>query len=136
MTDTLTGKTAFVTAAGQGIGRATALAYAAAGARVIATDVDAGQTTQDPVRRLSQRHHWRRLVEAHHGRSKSHVASPIAGGPNHPLTGHFARDVGRRAHALDPREPVLRLERHRLPARDGAPHAFLEGAVRPRGSGG
>jgi 2-keto-3-deoxy-L-fuconate dehydrogenase len=40
MTDTLEGRTAFVTAAGQGIGRATALAFAAAGARVIATDVD------------------------------------------------------------------------------------------------
>jgi 2-keto-3-deoxy-L-fuconate dehydrogenase len=40
MTD-LTGKTAFVTAAGQGIGRATALAFAAAGASVIATDVNA-----------------------------------------------------------------------------------------------
>ena len=37
----LTGKTAFVTAAAQGIGRATALAFAAAGARVIATDVNA-----------------------------------------------------------------------------------------------
>jgi 2-keto-3-deoxy-L-fuconate dehydrogenase len=36
----LSGKTAFVTAAGQGIGRATALAFAAAGAVVIATDVD------------------------------------------------------------------------------------------------
>ena len=36
----LSGKTAFVTAAGQGIGRATALAFAAAGATVIATDVD------------------------------------------------------------------------------------------------
>lgn len=36
----LTGKTAFVTAAGQGIGRATALAFAAAGAKVTATDVD------------------------------------------------------------------------------------------------
>ncbi len=40
MTATLAGKTAFVTAAGQGIGRATALAFAAAGAHVIATDVD------------------------------------------------------------------------------------------------
>lgn len=39
----LQGKTAFVTAAGQGIGRATALAFAAAGASVIATDVDAGK---------------------------------------------------------------------------------------------
>jgi 2-keto-3-deoxy-L-fuconate dehydrogenase len=36
----LTGKTAFVTAAAQGIGRATALAFAAAGAHVIATDVN------------------------------------------------------------------------------------------------
>jgi 2-keto-3-deoxy-L-fuconate dehydrogenase len=36
----LAGKTAFVTAAGQGIGRATVKAFAAAGARVIATDID------------------------------------------------------------------------------------------------
>jgi 2-keto-3-deoxy-L-fuconate dehydrogenase len=40
MTDRLTNKTAFITAAGQGIGRATALAFAAEGARVIATDVN------------------------------------------------------------------------------------------------
>ncbi len=40
MTDRLAHKTAFVTAAGQGIGRATALAFAAEGARVIATDVN------------------------------------------------------------------------------------------------
>jgi 2-keto-3-deoxy-L-fuconate dehydrogenase len=39
----LSGKTAFVTAAGQGIGRATARAFAAAGARVVATDVDAAK---------------------------------------------------------------------------------------------
>jgi 2-keto-3-deoxy-L-fuconate dehydrogenase len=37
----LQGKTAFVTAAGQGIGRATALAFAREGARVVATDINA-----------------------------------------------------------------------------------------------
>jgi 2-keto-3-deoxy-L-fuconate dehydrogenase len=52
----LAGKTAFLTAAGQGIGRATALAFSREGARVIATDVneaalaslaaDCGCTTQ------------------------------------------------------------------------------------------
>ncbi len=49
----LTGKTAFVTAAAQGIGRATALAFAAAGARVIATDINAakvGEIASDRIR--------------------------------------------------------------------------------------
>lgn len=41
MTGRLSGKTALVTAAGQGIGRATAQAFAREGARVIATDRDA-----------------------------------------------------------------------------------------------
>jgi 2-keto-3-deoxy-L-fuconate dehydrogenase len=41
MSQRLAGKTAFLTAAGQGIGRATALAFAREGARVIATDVNA-----------------------------------------------------------------------------------------------
>jgi len=41
MTQRLAGKTAFLTAAGQGIGRATAVAFAAQGARVIATDINA-----------------------------------------------------------------------------------------------
>jgi len=40
MTDWIRGKTALVTAAGQGIGRATALAFAAAGAKVVATDIN------------------------------------------------------------------------------------------------
>ncbi|MCE8015015.1 SDR family oxidoreductase [Halomonas sp. MCCC 1A17488] len=41
----LRGKTALITAAGQGIGRATAERFAAEGARVIATDIDAGKLT-------------------------------------------------------------------------------------------
>src|SRR5690242_136985 len=41
MTQRLASKSAFVTAAGQGIGRATALAFAREGARVVATDIDA-----------------------------------------------------------------------------------------------
>jgi 2-keto-3-deoxy-L-fuconate dehydrogenase len=40
MASRLAGKTAFVTAAGAGIGRATALAFAREGARVVATDLD------------------------------------------------------------------------------------------------
>ncbi|MEO4000343.1 SDR family oxidoreductase [Mesorhizobium sp. CAU 1732] len=40
MTSGLQGKTAFITAAGQGIGKATALTFAEAGATVIATDIN------------------------------------------------------------------------------------------------
>ena len=40
MTDRLAGKRAVVTAAAHGIGRATAIAFARAGARVVATDID------------------------------------------------------------------------------------------------
>ena len=42
----LAGKTAFVTAAAQGIGRATALAFAAEGAMVIATDLNAAKVAE------------------------------------------------------------------------------------------
>ena len=41
MTQRLAGKAAFVTAAGQGMGRAAAIAFAAEGASVWATDRDA-----------------------------------------------------------------------------------------------
>ncbi len=40
MTDRLTGKRAVITAAAHGIGRASAIAFARAGARVVATDID------------------------------------------------------------------------------------------------
>jgi 2-keto-3-deoxy-L-fuconate dehydrogenase len=53
MSGRLTGKTAFVTAAAQGIGRATALAYAAAGAMVIATDLDAAKVSQIEGERIT-----------------------------------------------------------------------------------
>ena len=43
MTGRLEGKTAVVTAAGQGMGRATVLAFRREGARVCATDIDAGK---------------------------------------------------------------------------------------------
>jgi len=58
MTDRLAGKTAFITAAGQGIGRAVAEAYVREGARVIATDIneellaDLARATRCETRRL------------------------------------------------------------------------------------
>lgn len=42
----LTGKTVFITAGAQGIGKASALAFAAAGARVVATDINAAKLSE------------------------------------------------------------------------------------------
>ncbi|MCX8115196.1 MAG: SDR family oxidoreductase [Burkholderiaceae bacterium] len=55
MAGRLAGKTAFITAAGQGIGRATALAYAAEGARVLATDIDPAKLAALPGPGISTR---------------------------------------------------------------------------------
>jgi len=61
MVDRLAGKKALVTAAAQGIGRATALAFAAEGAEVLATDIDEaklGELSDTPgitIRRLDVR---------------------------------------------------------------------------------
>jgi 2-dehydro-3-deoxy-L-fuconate 4-dehydrogenase len=52
MTGHLADRTAFVTAAGQGIGRSTALAFAAQGARVIATDIDESKVRQIATDRI------------------------------------------------------------------------------------
>ncbi|MBV8095884.1 MAG: SDR family oxidoreductase [Acetobacteraceae bacterium] len=55
MAGRLAGKAAFITAAGQGIGRATALAFAAEGARVVATDLNEAlvqEIASDSIRAL------------------------------------------------------------------------------------
>ncbi len=54
MTSRFTGKCVLVTGAGSGIGRATALAFAEEGARLILTDVDesGGQATTRAARKL------------------------------------------------------------------------------------
>ena len=55
MAGRLAGKTAFITAAAQGIGRATALAYAAEGARVFATDVNEAKLAEIGSDRITTR---------------------------------------------------------------------------------
>ncbi len=73
----LQGKRALVTAAGQGIGRATAIAFAAAGARVVAADIDVealGALEDERIAGLETMHldvtnraAIRELAEARHG---------------------------------------------------------------------
>ena len=49
MSSRLQGKIAFLTAAGQGIGKASALAFAREGASVIATDIDSKKLAISPI---------------------------------------------------------------------------------------
>src|ERR1700724_815077 len=56
MTGRLTGKSALVTAAGQGIGRAAALAFAAEGASVLATDIAEDQLARPADALIATRH--------------------------------------------------------------------------------
>ncbi|MFZ2003843.1 MAG: SDR family NAD(P)-dependent oxidoreductase, partial [Stellaceae bacterium] len=55
MAGRLDGKRALVTAAGQGIGRATALAFAAEGASVLATDIAPEKLADLPDRLIATR---------------------------------------------------------------------------------
>jgi 2-keto-3-deoxy-L-fuconate dehydrogenase len=61
----LSGKTAFLTAAAAGIGRATALAYAREGAAVIATDID--QAGLESLKKEEPRIETAHLDVLHHG---------------------------------------------------------------------
>jgi 2-dehydro-3-deoxy-L-fuconate 4-dehydrogenase len=61
----LSGKTAFLTAAAAGIGRATALAYAREGASVIATDID--QAGLESLKKQEPRIETAHLDVLHHG---------------------------------------------------------------------
>ena len=65
MTDRLAGKTAFITAAGQGIGRATAEAFVREGARVIATDIN-----DELLADLARRHRLRDAPPRRHRRER------------------------------------------------------------------
>ncbi len=55
MTARLAGRTAFITAAAQGIGRATALAFAAEGAKVLATDINESKLSEIGAPNISTR---------------------------------------------------------------------------------
>ncbi len=57
MTRRLEGKRAFLTAAGAGIGRATAIAFAAEGATVFATDLNAALLADLPAHGINEIHH-------------------------------------------------------------------------------
>ena len=108
MTKRLAGKVAFLTAAGAGIGRATALAFAREGARVIATDVREAALTGLHTITLSLSHVAGRpfgaLYALYSGRKVGHIELELL----EPLAGHasvalsnvtaFEEVVRQRAH--------------------------------------
>jgi 2-keto-3-deoxy-L-fuconate dehydrogenase len=79
MAGRLQGKRAFITAAGQGIGRATALAFAAEGADVLATDLDAGLL--EALKKEAPSIAVSRLDVLDTGAVQAAAAGAIAGGP-------------------------------------------------------
>lgn len=60
MTGRLRGKTAFITGAASGIGRACALLFAGEGARVVACDInaDGGEGVAQAIRKTGGDAHW------------------------------------------------------------------------------
>ncbi len=75
MADRLKGKTALITAAAQGIGRASALAFAAEGARVIATDIN--QAKLDELKREARRGVETRLLDVTNARAIENLAREL-----------------------------------------------------------
>jgi 2-keto-3-deoxy-L-fuconate dehydrogenase len=73
MTGRLDGKRALVTAAGQGIGRATALAFAAEGAEVLATDIAAEKLADLPDKGIKTR-----LLDARDGAAITGLATELS----------------------------------------------------------
>src|SRR5579883_2803372 len=75
MADRLRGKKALITAAAQGIGRASALAFAAEGAQVIATDIN--QAKLDEVKRATKGKLETRLLDVTDGEGIAKLAQEL-----------------------------------------------------------
>ncbi len=75
MADRLRGKKALITAAAQGIGRASALAFAAEGAQVIATDIN--QAKLDEVKRAEKGKLETRLLDVTDGEGIAKLADEL-----------------------------------------------------------